>query len=89
MSVTHVAGPAVSFTSLDRVIQRCVVCGDVLEDFRPSCVMVVGGGGGGVPVWPERHLVHVDGAQRIVLGDFGNAPLPDDFCLALVEPCSK
>lgn len=91
MSVTHVVGPLVGFSKLDRVIQRCAVCGEKLEDMRPSCVAVArpdGEHGTHIPEFPEAHLLRVtEGNPKsfIVLGKFTEGELPDDFCLELVE----
>ncbi len=89
-TTTHVAGPVVQFGKLDRVIQRCAVCGEKLEDLRPSCIMVASTDekDRGIPQFAEAHLIRVtEGNPRgfVDLGDFTKEPLPDDFCLSLVE----
>ena len=85
MSVTHVAGPVVGFTRLDRAIQRCAVCGEVLIDVIPSRMSVPIGQDTSVPSYAEAHLIRVDGVMSADLGSFITEELPDDFCLALVE----
>jgi hypothetical protein len=90
MSVTHVAGPMVGLVKLDRAVQRCALCGYKLEDFRPSRIAVASTAGAPdqIPQFPERHLIRVSGDNPrhfIVLGDFVDTDLPEDFCLALVE----
>lgn len=88
MSTTHVAGLVVKFRVLDRVIQRCAVCGEKLEDLRPSRIAVCSTDDRGLPVFGEGRLVEViDGNPRsfIDCGDFETAELPENFCLALVE----
>ena len=89
MSVTHVVGPVVAFVKLDRVIQRCAVCGEKLEDFRPSRIAISSTDGNSrMPQFPEAHLVRVtEGNPKsfVMLGEFVKAELPDDFCLSLVE----
>ena len=89
MTVTHVVGPVVVFSKLDRVIQRCAVCGEKIEDYRPSRIAIVSSDGNNdLPQFPECKLLRVtEGNPKsfVVVGDFINDPLPDDFCLALVE----
>lgn len=89
-TTTHVAGPLVGFEKLDRAIQRCAVCGEKLEDMRPSRVMVMStNGDNSIPRFAEAHLIRVSYGENpksfIDLGDFREAELPDDFCLKLVE----
>jgi len=88
-STTHVAGPLVGFRKLDRAIQRCAVCGEKLEDLRPSRVSVFSSDGcNELPQFPEAYLVRVTpGNPKAfhVIGDFREVDLPDDFCLRLVE----
>lgn len=90
---THVAGPVVYLERLRRIIQRCAVCGEKLEDIRLDNIMVLstpGAADNGPPSgFAERHLIEVtDGNPRrfLDLGDFTEvATLPENFCLALVE----
>lgn len=88
-TTTHVAGPVVGFAKLDRVIQRCAVCGYKLEDLRPSQIaMVSSDGHNDIPQFPEAHFVRVTegNPKRFeVLGEFTIADMPEDFCLSLVE----
>jgi hypothetical protein len=88
-SVTHVVGPYVVFRALDRIIQRCAICGEKLEDIRPSRVAVVStNGNNDLPIFPEGHLIRVtegNPKEFVILGDFAKGLLPDDFCLSLVE----
>ena len=90
MSVTHVVGPMIGFKELDRVIQRCAVCGEKLEDYHPSriAIQITEGSGACLPMFPEAKLLRVqEGNPKsyTVLGDFETYPLPEDFCLSLVE----
>lgn len=89
MTTTHLAGPVVTFGKLDRLIQRCAVCGEKLEDLRPSCVSVMSKNGNNeLPQFAEAHLIQVtEGNPKrfLDLGDFTQVELPDDFCLRLVE----
>lgn len=95
MSVTHVAGPVVTIAG--RSIQRCACCGEKLLDNLREMAPV---GPDGEPAqflhWPEAGLVRFEDVtkeqerlqltSRKHLGDFqGSDPLPDDFCLSLVE----
>jgi hypothetical protein len=90
VSTTHVVGPQVVFGKLDRAIQRCAICGEKLDDYRPSRIAIVGTSGApsGLPSFGEGRLLRVsDGNPKsfVDVGDFVNDPLPDDFCLSLVE----
>lgn len=93
MTTTHVVGPQVRFSKLDRVIQRCAVCGEKLDDYRPSRIAIISSDGDcSLPSFAEARLLRVtEGTPKsfVDVGDFINDPLPDDFCLKLVEePCS-
>jgi hypothetical protein len=89
MSVTHVAGPSIHLVKLDRLVQRCALCGAKLEDIRPSCIAIASTNGDrSLPQFVARHMIRVtEGNPRHFedLGDFIDADLPDDFCLELVE----
>jgi len=90
VSVTHVAGPVVFFRILNRVIQRCAVCGEKLADNLNACgPLNQDGSPPTFPTWPERRLIRCEGEPGVQLlrdvGCFINDPLPDDFCLILVE----
>jgi hypothetical protein len=90
MTTTHLAGPLVVFSKLDRAIQRCAVCGEVLEDMQPSCISVVStrSDDHGLPQFAEAHLIEAtegNPKQFLDLGDFTKVDLPNNFCLALVE----
>lgn len=90
MSTTHVAGPVVEFKKADRFIQRCMVCGEALIKMIPSRVVfaAVGPLAGEVSKlshWGIGRLVRIDGNYHSDVGDFEKDPLPDDFCLSLVE----
>lgn len=89
MATTHVAGPCISFQSLDRVIQRCAVCGYKLIDISPSKSTVCTQDEGRlVPAHTVAHLIRVDAdglEQPKDIGNFFNVKLPDDFCLNKVE----
>ena len=89
-TTTHIAGPLVRFRDIDRAIQRCAVCGEKLEDIRPSCTAVLSTrGDSSLPQFPQAHLVRVSGDEACkrfeVLGGAEVVGLPDDFCLRLVE----
>jgi hypothetical protein len=83
-SVTHVAGPVVCINN--RVIQRCMVCGEKLGD-NARVMMPVGPDGHPqpYPTWNPGALVQVEGNRSSEVGHFNNSPLPWDFCLELVE----
>ena len=85
MSVTHVAGPVVSVRG--RVIQRCAVCGEKLADSRNVAIAAnPDGTPGEYATWAEAHLLEFEGNRQSDAGEFrGPAPLPANFCLALVE----
>jgi len=75
-SVTHLAGPCIVIG--DRVIQRCMVCGDKLLDYDRRSNQI--------DVWPEASLVSVRNGEYRNLGDaFDTRELPDDSCVPLVE----
>lgn len=89
-TVTHAAGPAVSF--MGRVIQRCAVCGCKLADNQNTAMPMNADGTPPVfPVWSEGALVQVEEGNPTrysVIGEFGGkkpTPVPEDFCIALVE----
>lgn len=89
MSTTHVAGPLIGFTKLDRAIQRCAVCGYKLEDLIPSRISIVStDGNNDIPQFAIAHLIRVEEGNPkhfSDLGHFATEDLPDDFCLNLVE----
>ena len=89
MSATHVAGPVVAFKKLDRVLQRCVVCGYKLLDCHPSRMAVPEGQDRSLTTFGEADLIQVEEGNPtsyIRVGKFADVDiLPDDFCLALVE----
>lgn len=84
-SVTHVAGPVAVIEG--RQIQRCVVCGDKLCDSRGAMMPVNPDGSAPTfPTWEQGALVQCEGSRQSVVGSFfDEGPLPDDFCLVLVE----
>ena len=85
-TVTHVAGPVIRIG--DRVLQRCPICGEKLRDSAGADVpLLPNGKPGTVGMWAEASLVQFDGARQSVIGSFDdeNVPLPEDFCLELVE----
>lgn len=85
-SVTHVAGPLVAVKG--RIVQRCPVCGEKLSDNRDSksFASVHAGPAPEFAAWTEGALVQFQGARQSVVGDFfQEGPLPNDFCLELVE----
>lgn len=87
-TTTHLAGPVVGFRSLDRVIQRCALCGIALDDYRPSCVAT--SDGAPPPKFAEGNLIRIaefeGGRHCSDLGDFTTQPLPEDFCLHTLAP---
>lgn len=95
-STTHVAGPWVGFKAEDRLIQRCMVCGEKLIDLKPSCTHVAVPPENQdeksieryIPTFSPGRMIQVSEGnpkQFLDVGDFKVDPLPDDFCLALVE----
>ena len=86
MSVTHVAGPVVKVHN--RVVQRCALCGEKLVDNAYAVSPLrLDGSPPDCCVWAERCLVHCDTGRMVAGKDFvASEELPDDFCLALVEP---
>lgn len=89
MSTTHVAGIAIGIKSEDIFIQRCALCGYVLQDLRPSRIMVQGSDDRGLPEFAVGGLYQItegNPTSFIHLGDFAKVDeLPSDFCLPLVE----
>lgn len=89
MSTTHVAGPCISFQSLDRVIQRCAVCGYKLLDMLPSRTMVcTQDESRAIPAFTVAHMIEVEEGnpkRTTDVGNFFTRKLPDNFCLKLVE----
>lgn len=88
MSTSHVAGIAVGIWSADIFIQRCALCGEVLQDLRPSRLAVPDGDYRGLPEFKAAGVYRVtqgNPTSFIFLGDFAKIALPDDFCLPLVE----
>lgn len=85
MSVTHVAGPAVEIRG--RVVQRCMWCGEKLCDsLNASAPLNPDGTPPVFPIWKTGNLVEHDGARHTDAGPFeGPAPLPENFCLDMVE----
>lgn len=85
MSVTHVAGPAITVGS--RTIQRCSVCGEKMLDSLG--VMMAVGPNGEEPklwTWEPGRLVRYSGEQprrELLLPD--TEQLPGDACIDLVE----
>ena len=83
-SVTHVAGPLIKVGP--RIVQRCPVCGEKLNDSRDLANAASSDGPPEFLSWVEGALVQFQGARQSVVGDFFQVtPLPDDFCLELVE----
>lgn len=85
MAIVHVAGPVVGIGT--RIIQRCAVCGDKLADnIRVAMPLNPDGSLPSFPTWKEGDLIEFDGHRQNVVGNFGeDGPLPDDFCIILVE----
>ena len=86
MSVTHIAGPVAEIG--DRKIQRCIVCGEKLEDNFAILSGMVASVGSAPPKflsWEVGCLVQVDGNRRSTLAHDDGTNLPDDSCIDLVE----
>lgn len=83
-SVTHVAGPLIKVGP--RIVHRCLVCGEKLNDSRDLENAASPDGPPEFAAWTEGALVQFQGNRQSVVGDFfQEEPLPDDFCLELVE----
>lgn len=83
-SVTHLAGPVVTIRG--RAIQRCVVCGEKLCDSLNTAAPLESDGSEPIfPTWQEQAFVQMEGNRTSQVGNLRHTPLPDDFCLALVE----
>lgn len=89
MSTTHVAGIAIGIKSADLFVQRCALCGEVLQDCRPSRMAVPEGSDRGLPEFAVGGLYRItkgNPTSFIFVGDFAEVEeLPDDFCLPLLE----
>lgn len=92
MSVTHVAGPVIVVKGRyapdnERIIQRCVVCGEKLIDTEGQMAPDKPDGTppDGPGVWAEQALVQIDGNRHLNVGTYIDDDDPEDFCLALVE----
>lgn len=84
MSVTHIAGPVIVLGG--RLIQRCVVCGEKLADSKNTAMAALEDGTvPSFPTWRQAAFVQFDENRQSETGVFTHAPIPDDFCLALVE----
>lgn len=86
--VVHLAGPIVMIDG--RLIQRCVVCGEKLLDSKNAMVAVPTNRQAEddteLAHWEEGYLIEFSGSQQVALGMFeSEGPLPDEFCLSLVE----
>lgn len=84
-STTHIAGPAVCIG--DRVIQRCVVCGEKLVDnLGQESPVKPDGSAPDVATWTDGAMVRIAPGRQTLVGDWVAEPrAPSDFCLALVE----
>ena len=87
-TVTHCAGPPVTIGG--RVIQRCAVCGEKLCDSLGAAMPLPEEGIDPVfPTWKQAGLVQIEPGtptRSSLVGDLlSTKPLPDDFCLQLVE----
>lgn len=89
MSVTHVAGISIGIKSVDLWIQRCALCGEVLQDLKPSRIFVPEGEDMKPPEFKVGGLYRITQGNPksfIFLGDFAEIQrLPDDFCFSLLE----
>jgi hypothetical protein len=88
MTTTHLAGPVIHFQG--RVIQRCAVCGEKLEDYHLNRIAVISTCGNTEPPhFAEAHCIQVSegNPKRFLdLGAFTEIEtIPDDFCISLVE----
>jgi len=90
MSVTHIAGRPVALRGhLNRVIQRCALCGAMMDD-RSIGLMIVKAGHAGLTPYPEGHLIRFKTEEGpTVRSDLGpinqRNELPADFCLRDVD----
>lgn len=83
-SVTHLAGPVVSIQG--RAIQRCAVCGEKLCDNLGMVAPCEPDGSDAIfLVWQEAAFVQMEGNRTSLAGNLRTDPVPDDFCMALVE----
>jgi len=89
VSTSHIAGIVVGIESADIWIQRCAMCGEVLQDLHPSRCAFESSDDHTLPQFAVGGVYRVtDGnpTQFIFLGDFNDlSGLPNDFCLPLVE----
>jgi hypothetical protein len=91
IATTHVAGPWLMFGKENRIIQRCMCCGEVLIDDDPSrCMVPSDQAEKSFPTFETGVLVEIESTDGVtrksVVGYFQQPePMPDNFCLALVE----
>lgn len=89
MSVTHVAGPVVRIgcgCAGTRIIQRCAVCGEKLcDNVNTSMPLNPDGTQPEFPTWAEGNFVWHEGNGWHLIGPFESEPMPEDFCIDLVE----
>lgn len=81
---THIAGPLIILGGMDRAIQRCVVCGHKLLDYRPSGTSCVPGST--LPQHPfGQYITVTQHGVRIGSNFMEAADYPATFCIVLVE----
>lgn len=86
MSVTHIAGPAI--TACGRLVQRCSLCGEKMVDSKNTMVPCNPNGSAPdpIPTWPVGRLVNFSGGNpdhQSLLDDTDK--LPEDSCINLIE----
>lgn len=85
-TTTHLAGPPISI--MERVIQRCAICGEKLCD-NLNCAMPIEADGSIplFPVWRQGDFVQMEGNRSSVIGSIfaDSGGIPEDICLDLVE----
>ena len=86
-STTHVAAPYVALNG--RLIQRCAVCGEKLNDSKNEMAPVRPDGSAQEPLhWPPMRLVrvtHGNPSRWEVLDEPADGKMPDDSCFDLIE----
>ncbi len=90
-TVTHLAAPAFRLSDGDheRVIQRCMICGEKLCDsLNAAMPLRPDGTADSFPTWPPGRMVQATvggNPTRWLLLDEDDGRLPKDSCLELVE----
>lgn len=87
ITVSHIAGPAITIMGAERVIQRCSLCGEKLIDSKGMAAPLnPDGSAPQVCVWEVGRFVQVtEGNPTMYLLLPPSQKLPDDSCIVLVE----